>query len=87
MAAHDKLKRPNRDRQLISVWVGRSGLAVIDALAAEAGVKRSELIRSLLNEAVKGRLRKRGYATPEDYPQSVPAQPVKTTTTRKTESI
>lgn len=67
MVAHDKLKRPNRDRQLISVWVGRTGLAVIDALAAEAGVKRSEMLRDLLGEAATARLRKRGYRTPEDY--------------------
>lgn len=67
MVAHDKLKRPNRDRQLISVYIARSGLALIDELAAEATTTRSEMIRSLLSEAVKARLRKRGFTTPEDY--------------------
>jgi hypothetical protein len=67
MVAHDKLRRPNRDRQLVSVYIARSGLAVIDQLAADAGVTRSEMIRSLLGEAAKNRVRKLGYTTAEDY--------------------
>lgn len=59
--------RPNRDRQLVSVWLSRTGLAIIDELAAESGVRRSDMLRELLSEAVGGRLRKRGFKSSEDY--------------------
>ena len=52
--------RPNRDRKLISVWLDRTGLAVIDDYARQADVTRSDMIRALLAEAVAARQKTRG---------------------------
>lgn len=47
------------DKTLISVRVSDDGLNALNQMAEEEGIDRSELIRTLLREAVTARLAKR----------------------------
>jgi metal-responsive CopG/Arc/MetJ family transcriptional regulator len=49
------MPRPGPRRPLVAVRLSTTGLAVIDAMAEQEGVNRSEMIRTLLAEAVQAR--------------------------------
>lgn len=51
------MPRPGPRRPLISFRISESGLRHIDQLAKEAGVGRSEMIRTLLTEAITARMK------------------------------
>jgi metal-responsive CopG/Arc/MetJ family transcriptional regulator len=53
------MPRPGPRRPLVNVRLTEEGIAYIDQLAATEGVNRSEMIRTLLAEAVTAR-QKRG---------------------------
>lgn len=40
--------RPNRDRRMISMYVGETDLAAVDALAEKHGLTRSDVLRAAL---------------------------------------
>lgn len=47
------MPRPNRNRKVISLYVGESGLAAIDALAKRFQVTRSDVIRLAVKHGMK----------------------------------
>jgi len=49
------MPRPGPRRPLVAIRLSAEGIAHIDGLAAKAGVTRSEMIRTLLTEAVAAR--------------------------------
>jgi metal-responsive CopG/Arc/MetJ family transcriptional regulator len=42
-------------RRIVSVWLSWAGVAEIDRMAGAEGVTRSEMIRTLLREAIQAR--------------------------------
>jgi metal-responsive CopG/Arc/MetJ family transcriptional regulator len=53
------MPRPGPRRPLVAIRMSDEGIAYVDQLAEEAGVNRSEMIRTLLKEAIAARAAKR----------------------------
>lgn len=50
-------------RRIVSVWLSWAGVAEIDRMARAEGVTRSDMIRTLLTEAIQARRNRQRYST------------------------